>query len=95
MRDQLVASLMRYKMPAAFQDKESVLAGGLISQGADDVDAYRLLGAYVGRILRGEKPADLPIAVPETNLFINLRTAKAFGLVVPGSLLAKATELIE
>jgi putative ABC transport system substrate-binding protein len=95
MRDQLVASLMRHKMPAVFQDKESVLAGGLMSQGADDVDAYRLLGTYVGRILAGEAPADLPVAVPETDLVINLRTAKAFGLVVPGSLRARATELIE
>jgi ABC-type uncharacterized transport system substrate-binding protein len=94
-RDVLVASLMRHRMPAVFQDRDSVQAGGLISHGGNGVDANRLLGTYVGRVLKGEKPSELPIVAPKTDLVINLKTAKAFGLDVPQSLLAKATELIE
>jgi putative ABC transport system substrate-binding protein len=94
-RDLLVASLTRHKMPAIFPDKEAVAAGGLMSHGGNNVDAYRLLGTYVGRILKGEKPAELPVGIPKIDLVINLKTAKAFGLTVPQSLIAKATELIE
>jgi putative ABC transport system substrate-binding protein len=94
-RESLVVSLTRHKMPAVFFDKESVVAGGLLSHGASIVDAYRLLGTYVGRILKGEKPANLPVAEPKIDLVINLKTAKAFGLAIPKSLLEKATELIE
>jgi putative ABC transport system substrate-binding protein len=94
-RDQLVASLTRHRMPASFPDKESVAAGGLMSLGVDDIDAHHLLGTYVGRVLKGEKPAELPVAIPKVDLVINMRTAKAFGLAVPDSLRAKATELIE
>jgi putative tryptophan/tyrosine transport system substrate-binding protein len=94
-RDVLVASLTRHSMPAIFFNKEMVVAGGLMSYGADSADSYRLLGSYVGRVLKGENPANLPIAKPKIDLVINLKTAKAFGLAIPNSLLAKATERIE
>jgi putative tryptophan/tyrosine transport system substrate-binding protein len=95
-RESLNAVLAHHAMPAMFPGRDSVVAGGLIGYGAGYTDAQRLLGIYVGRILRGEKPADLPVLQPtKFDMVINLKTAKALGLTVPDSLLVQATEVIE
>jgi ABC-type uncharacterized transport system substrate-binding protein len=86
----------QYKLPAIYSNRFSVASGALISYGPDRVDQYRRAASYVDRILKGEKPADLPVQAPDKyELLINLKTAKALGLTVPESLLARADEVIE
>jgi putative tryptophan/tyrosine transport system substrate-binding protein len=95
-RERVAAAAVRHAIATVLYSRESVVAGGLIGYRASSADAYRQVGNYAGRVLNGEKPADLPVQQPtKFDLVINLRTAKALGLTIPDSLLVQATEVIE
>jgi putative tryptophan/tyrosine transport system substrate-binding protein len=95
-RDLIIELAARYRLPAVYYDRYYASAGGLISYGSNNVEQFRLAATYVDRILKGEKPADLPVqTATKYELVINLKTAKALGLDVPSSLLARADEVIE
>jgi putative ABC transport system substrate-binding protein len=91
----LVGFALKSRLPSVFQTREAVDTGGLMSYGADRADSYRRVASYVDKILKGAKPADLPIELPtKFELAINLKTAKQIGLTIPSSVLARADRVI-
>jgi putative ABC transport system substrate-binding protein len=95
-RELIIGLAAKHKLPAIYYERPSVVAGGLMSYAPDRIQMYRLAAAYVDRVLKGEKPADLPVQTPtKYELVLNLKTAKALGLSIPAMLLARADEVIE
>lgn len=95
-RDMIIALAAQHRLPAAYANRYMVSTGGLIAYGPDRTDVYRRAAGYVDRILKGEKPSDLPVQAPiKFELAINLKTAKSLALIIPPTLLALADEVIE
>ena len=95
-RDLIITLAARHKLPAIYPFRDMVTAGGLVSYGPDPIDEFQRAAGYVDRILKGEKPADLPVQAPtKYELVINLKTAKTLGIDIPATVLARADEVIE
>ena len=95
-RDLIIKLAAQHKLPAVYFERSFVTAGGLISYGPDSIDQYRRAAGYVDRILKGEKPADLPVQAPtKYETVLNLKTAKALGIDIPATVLTRADEVIE